>query len=98
LPNQVRVGVEVHEQFVPIQQETYDLSLELNIDPITSAMNGGEDYELLFTVDPSLADRVREEVPDCIEIGIIHKAEKGSFLTSRTNQHYPLAAQGWKAF
>lgn len=93
-----KVGVEVYEQFVPIQQETYDLSLELNIDPITSAMNGGEDYELLFTVDPSLADRVREEVPDCIEIGIIHKAEKGSFLTSRTNQHYPLTAQGWKAF
>ena len=93
-----KVGVEVHEQFVPIQQETYDLSLELNIDPITSAMNGGEDYELLFTVDPSLADRVREEVPDCIEIGIIHKEEKGSFLTSRTNQHYPLTAQGWKAF
>ena len=61
-------------------------------------MNGGEDYELLFTVDPSLADRVREEVPDCIEIGIIHKEEKGSFLTSRTNQHYPLTAQGWKAF
>ncbi len=91
------VGCRVYEDRIPIDYQTAIMAEELNMNLITAAMNGGEDYELLFTVPLTDHDRV-ENIKGVKIIGYITKSELGCAMITRDNQEFPLKAQGWNAF
>lgn len=91
------VGCRVFEERLPIDYQTAAAAEEFNLSLVTAAMNGGEDYELLFTVPLELHDLI-EEVEDVHVIGHICKAEQGMNLVTRQGQEFTLKAQGFKAF
>lgn len=91
------VGALIYEDKLPIDKQTFDTAVELNLDPITCVMNGGEDYELLFTIDQK--DFVKlEKHPDIHFIGHITKSEEGKFLVTKSGTAVQIKAQGWKHF
>ena len=92
-----RTGCRLYEEKIPIAEETYQMGMKFNIDPTTCALNGGEDYELLFTVDQDDYEKVKNN-PDISIIGNITAKEKGTLLITKGNNIYPLTAQGWNAF
>ncbi len=91
------VGCRVYEDKIPIDYQTAIMAEELNMNLITAAMNGGEDYELLFTVPLTDHDRI-ENIKGVKIIGYITKSELGYAMITRDNQEFPLKAQGWNAF
>ena len=91
------VGAFVEEAQVPIHDEARMQALEFQLDPITCALSGGEDYELLFTVDPKDLEKVRY-MDSVYIIGEITKAEDGVKLHTTGGQILPITAQGWKHF
>ncbi len=91
------VGCRVYEDKIPIDYQTAVMAEELNMNLVTAAMNGGEDYELLFTVP--LADHQKiEDMKGVRMIGYVTKPELGCALVSRDGAEMPLKAQGWNAF
>lgn len=91
------VGCRVYEDKIPIDYQTAVMAEELNMNLVTAAMNGGEDYELLFTVP--LADHQKiEDMKGIRMIGYVTKPELGCALVSRDGAEMPLKAQGWNAF
>ena len=94
---QSKVGCEIMEAQVPINEDAYHMALNFNIDPITCALNGGEDYELLFTIAPEDETKIADESAFVI-IGQITKAENGQVLVTKSNNRHPLKAQGWNHF
>tara|TARA_B110000483_G_scaffold80377_1_gene99983 strand:+ start:5798 stop:6835 length:1038 start_codon:yes stop_codon:yes gene_type:complete len=98
LCRQADVGCHVYEANVPINNETYNQALEFNMDPITTALSGGEDYELLFTVSPSDESKLNGQEIDITVIGKIVAKEKGLMLQTRANHLHELVAQGWNSF
>lgn len=89
------VGCRVYEERIPIDYQTALMAEELNMNLVTAALNGGEDYELLFTVPLSTHDKVTQ-IPGVREIGYITDADKGCALVGRDGQsEIPLKAQGW---
>ena len=90
-------GCRIYEKNIPIDYQTAVMAEELSFNVTTCAMNGGEDYELLFTVPLTDHDRV-SEIPDVKVIGYITKAELGSSLISRDGQEFELKAQGWNHY
>lgn len=97
LCKQSKVGAYIEETKVPILEEVKTLALEFNMNPITCALNGGEDYELLFTVDPMEIDKIKY-MPDVHIIGEMVEAKDGITLHSSGGNIYPLKAQGWHHF
>jgi thiamine-monophosphate kinase len=95
---QSKMGCLVYEANVPIHNDTYNQSLEFNIDPITCALSGGEDYELLFTVSPGDESKINTNEIDISVIGKIVAAHKGLQLQTRANHLHELQAQGWNPF
>lgn len=91
------VGCRVYEDKIPIDYQTALMAEELNMNLVTAAMNGGEDYELLFTVPLTEHDRV-ENIKGVRMIGYMTKPELGCAMVSRDDQEFPLKAQGWNAF
>ena len=91
------VGCRVYEEKLPIDYVTAKMCDEFNINLTTAALNGGEDYELLFTVPLSLHEAIKE-LDNVHIIGHITDASEGSALVTRDNQEFPLQAQGWTAF
>lgn len=91
------VGFEIFEDKLPIDPQTVDRALEFNLNPSIVALNGGEDYELLFTVAQEHYDKIKSE-PDLTIIG--HATEqKGVFsLNNRNGQSFAIKAQGWEHF
>ncbi len=91
------VGCRVYEDRVPIDYQTALMAEELNMNLVTAAMNGGEDYELLFTVP--LADKEKVEHIDGVRmIGYVTAPSLGAALVSRDGSELPIRAQGWNAF
>lgn len=91
---QSRVGCRIYEEHIPIDYQTAVMAEELEMNVTTCALNGGEDYELLFTVP--IADH--EKVADMEHvklIGHITKADLGCALITRDGQEFELKAQGW---
>lgn len=97
LCKQSGVGCEIEEAKVPIAEETYNTALELNFDPIICALNGGEDYELLFTIAPEDETKLTDEMAVSI-IGTITEAASGAVLKTKGGNVHPITAQGWKHF
>jgi len=91
------VGCRLYEEKIPIAEESYNMALKFNLDPTTCALNGGEDYELLFTIDQNDFDKVKNN-PDISVIGNMTQKEKGANLITKGNNIFPLIAQGWNAF
>lgn len=89
------VGCRVYEDRIPIDYQTALMAEELNMNLVTAALNGGEDYELLFTVPLGMHDKLAE-VPGIHEIGYITDESKGCALVGRDGQsEIELRAQGW---
>ena len=91
------VGAILEEGNVPIKQEAQLQALEFNLDPITCALSGGEDYELLFTIDPKDVDKVRF-LPDLYISGEIVAKEDGVKLHTVGGNIHDIKAQGWNHF
>ncbi|MBR5725769.1 MAG: thiamine-phosphate kinase [Muribaculaceae bacterium] len=91
------VGCRVYEDRIPIDYETAMMAEEFNMNLVTAAMNGGEDYELLFTVQLADHDKV-ERMKTARLIGRITKPELGACLVTRDDQELEIHAQGWNAF
>lgn len=90
-------GCRIYEERIPLDYQTALAAEEFNLNVTTCALNGGEDYELLFTVPLTDHDRVAA-LQDVKIIGAITKPELGSVLVTRDGQEFPLRAQGFKAF
>lgn len=90
-------GCRVYEDRIPIDYQTAVMAEELNMNLVTAALNGGEDYELLFTV-PLEAHEAVSKIEGVRVIGYVTKPELGSALITRDGQEFPLKAQGWNAF
>lgn len=91
---QSHVGCRVFEKNIPIDYQTAVMAEELNMNVTTCALNGGEDYELLFTVP--IGDHAKIESLDDVKlIGHITKESLGKVLVTRDNNEFDLKAQGW---
>ena len=88
------VGCRIFEKNLPIDYQTAVMAEELNMNVTTCALNGGEDYELLFTVPIGDLEKV-EALDDVRLIGHITEAKFGHILVTRDNQEFELKAQGW---
>lgn len=88
------VGCRIYEEHIPLDYQTASAAEEFNMNVTTCALNGGEDYELLFTVPLTDYERVKE-LPDVRVIGHITRPELGTCLITRDGQEFPLKAQGW---
>ncbi|MBT8231137.1 MAG: thiamine-phosphate kinase [Saprospiraceae bacterium] len=91
------VGAFVEESKIPINQEAQLMAIKFQMDPITTALNGGEDYELLFSIDESDLEKIRL-MPSVYIIGEIVKKEDGIKLHTTGGNVHPLKAQGWDHF
>lgn len=90
------VGVDLYEEKIPIDTETYDTAREFNLDPTMCALNGGEDYELLFTISMSEYEKIKNKNLVNV-IGHITKKEKGYNMIAKDGTVHPIQAQGWNA-
>ena len=88
------VGARIYEERLPLDYQTAVAAEEFNMNVSTCALNGGDDYELLFTV-PLTAHEAVSQIPDVRIIGHITPAEQGRMLISRDGQEFELKAQGW---
>ncbi|MDH5599603.1 MAG: thiamine-phosphate kinase, partial [Cyclobacteriaceae bacterium] len=76
---------------------TYNTAVEFGIDATTCALNGGEDYELLFTISQDDFKKI-EKHNDIHFIGYVQELEKGNSLITKNRNEVPLSAQGWQHF
>ena len=91
---QSKVGCRIYEERIPIDYQTAVMAEELNMNVTTCALNGGEDYELLFTIPLTDHDKV-SNMEGIKVIGHITRAELGYGLITRDGQEFELKAQGW---
>jgi thiamine-monophosphate kinase len=91
------VGCEITESRVPVSEDAYNQAVKFNMDPINCALNGGEDYELLFTIDSEDETKIADH-PAISVIGQITSREAGATLLTKGGNRHNLVAQGWKHF
>jgi thiamine-monophosphate kinase len=97
LATESKVGVNLFEEKIPIDPMTYNTAREMELDPTLTALSGGEDYELLFTISQADYDKIKNN-PDITVIGHITDVKEGVHMISKSGNVHPLKAQGWKAF
>lgn len=90
-------GCRVYEDKIPIDYQTALMAEEFNMNLVTAAMNGGEDYELLFTVPLTYHEKI-EKMQGVNMIGYITNPELGCAMVTRDGAEIPIRAQGWNAF
>jgi thiamine-monophosphate kinase len=91
---QSQVGCVVYEDHLPIDYQTAMMAEQFNMNLTTVAMNGGDDYELLFTVPLNLHEKI-QTITGIQLIGHICEADEGAHLVARDGTQLPLVAQGW---
>ena len=89
-----KVGCSIYEEKIPLDYQTRKFAEELSINPLVAALNGGEDYELLFTVSLADHDKIKND-PDITVIGHIIEEANGTNLITGAGSAIPLQAQGW---
>ncbi len=94
---QSEVGALIEEKYVPINHKAELMAFKFKLDPIVCALNGGEDYELVFTVAPEHLEVLRT-LPGVYIIGDIRTEEEGVRLQTSGGNYYPISAQGWNHF
>ncbi|MGV3640165.1 MAG: thiamine-phosphate kinase [Adhaeribacter sp.] len=95
--SQSKVGAAIYQDKLPVDQQVLDTAEEFRLDPVMCALNGGEDYELLFTVALADFDKIRNH-PDITIIGKITEAGEGVRLVTPSGNTFPVKAQGWTHF
>jgi thiamine-monophosphate kinase len=91
------VGAYIEETGVSIHPDAQMMAINFKLDPITCALSGGEDYELLFTIDPSDVEKIKY-LPDIYIAGEIVPKEDGITLHTKGGNVHPILAQGWQHF
>jgi len=98
LSDRSKVGFRIYEEKIPMDELTISIADEFNLNPVMTALNGGEDYELLFTISQSDFDKIKNN-PDFTIIGHAVEEEQGNYLVLRgSNELAELTAQGWDAY
>lgn len=90
-------GCRLYEEKIPIDPQTRELSIQFNIIPSVAALSGGEDYELLFTIDQSDYDKIRE-LSEISVIGHMTETSEGKFMITPEGSKVEITAQGWDGF
>ena len=88
------VGITIHEEKIPIDYTVMNLANEMNLNPIVPALNGGEDYELIFTISQKHYEKLKKD-PDFTIIGFVNEKLAGNNFVSKDGSTHPLTAQGW---
>jgi thiamine-monophosphate kinase len=91
------LGVRLYDEKLPIDPTTYNTARDFNLDPSMCALNGGEDYELLFTIAQADYDRIKGN-PSLTVVGHMTDKASGCRLVDRQGGEHELKAQGWDAF
>ncbi|MCF7566994.1 thiamine-phosphate kinase [Sabulilitoribacter arenilitoris] len=94
---QSKVGCDLYEEKIPLDPQVISTCEEFNIDSTTVALNGGEDYELLFTISQKDYPKIKAN-PNFSIIGHIKEERAGTHLITRAETKIPIKAQGWKNF
>ena len=89
------LGAKVYVDKLPFAGKTFELGKEMNIDPISAALNGGEDYRLLFTIPIGKHDKFRHDFQTFDIIGHLAKPEVGAVVVTPDGVELPIKAQGW---
>lgn len=93
--HQSELGCKIFQDKLPIHEQTEKMGQELDIDPTTAALNGGDDYELLFTIPTSQYEKIEQE-KEIIPIGHMTSKDFGCYMVSSSDHQIALKAQGWK--
>lgn len=88
-------GAKIYADKIPFEGGSFNVGKELNIDPISAAMNGGEDYKILYTVPIMQFEKFRKDFQTFDIIGHLSQAETGAVLVTPEGVELPLSAQGW---
>jgi len=88
------VGIRILEENLPIDRITYETAVEFGLDPVMCALNGGEDYELLFTISQADFEKIKKH-QDIHFIGYVHDKADQNLLITKQGNPVPLKAQGW---
>jgi thiamine-monophosphate kinase len=91
------VGIKIFEDKIPIDSGAFETAVEFKVDPVTCALNGGEDYELLFTIAPGDYEKIKNH-PDIHFIGHTHENRSQNVMITKHESVIPLKAQGWNHF
>ena len=97
LCRQSKVGMQVYEDKLPLDELTIKTATEFQLNAVTFALNGGEDYELLFTVRQPDYEKLKDH-SDIHTIGYVQSTEKGTNMVTQNEQLIPIQAQGWQHF
>jgi len=97
LCEQSQKGACIYEDKLPIEKQTFDTAAEFSMDPNTAALNGGEDYELLFTIDQKDFEKMKNH-DDITTIGYMHAPDLGKVMVTDNKNTIELIAQGWIHF
>lgn len=91
-----KLGAKVYADKIPFEGNTFTLGKELDIDPVSAAMNGGEDCRLLFTIPILEMEKFRHDFQTFDIIGHLARREVGAVLVTPDGLEHPVSAQGWK--
>ena len=97
LCKQSNVGCNLYDEKIPIDTKVSTTAIDFNISPATCALNGGEDYELLFTISQDDFEKIKGN-PHMTVIGHMTDASSGKYLVDKQGAAFPLKAQGWNHF
>jgi thiamine-monophosphate kinase len=97
LCKQSNVGCNLYEDKIPLDPTVISTCEEFNLDSSLVALSGGEDYELLFTIDQKKFPKIKGN-PNFTVLGHVTEKQEGAYLISRNNSKIPLTAQGWDSF
>jgi thiamine-monophosphate kinase len=91
---QSHAGCVLYEEKIPVNEMARQFAYKLELDPTACALSGGEDYELLFTIDQKDYDTVSSNT-DISVVGYITEKEEGNTIITKGGNKYPITAQGW---
>ena len=89
------LGVKIYAAMIPFEGNTFQRGKEMDIDPISAAMNGGDDYQLLFTIPILSLEKFRKDFQTFDIIGHLAQPEAGTVLVTPEGLELPITAQGW---
>jgi thiamine-monophosphate kinase len=89
------LGAKIYVDKLPFAGKTFELGKELDIDPISAALNGGEDYRMLFTIPIGKHEKFRHDFQTFDIIGHLAKPEVGASVVTPDGVELPMKAQGW---
>ena len=89
------LGAKIYTDRIPFEGQSFEVAKKLGIDPVSAAMNGGEDYRLLFTIPILKAESFRRDFQTFDIIGHLAMPDAGTVLVTPDGAELPLKAQGW---